>query len=153
MRRLGIPVSVGTDGCASNDLLDMWEEMRAAVLLARVTQNDAGALMPQEAFSMATVEAAHAARLEAGELQPGKLADVVLLELKGVHLQPWHADDLINSLVFCGKAADVRDTIIHGEAVMQNRQITRVNETNLIDEAMRIEKELFRMRADYLPVS
>ncbi len=153
MRRLGIPVSVGTDGCASNDLLDMWEEMRAAVLLARVTENDAAAMTPQEAFSMATVEAARAARLDAGELQPGKLADVVLLELKGVHLQPWHADDLINSLVFCGKAADVRDTIIHGQVVMRNRQITHLNETDLIDEAESIEKELFRMRADYLPAS
>jgi 5-methylthioadenosine/S-adenosylhomocysteine deaminase len=153
MRRMGIPVSVGTDGCASNDLLDMWEEMRAAVLLARVTENAAAAMTPQEAFSMATIEAAHAARLDAGELQPGKLADVVLLELKGVHLQPWHADDLINSLVFCGKAADVRDTIVHGQVVLRNRQISRLNETDLIDEAESIEKELFRMRADYSPVS
>jgi 5-methylthioadenosine/S-adenosylhomocysteine deaminase len=153
MRRMGIPVSVGTDGCASNDLLDMWEEMRAAVLLARVTENAAAAMTPQEAFSMATIEAARAARLDAGELQPGKLADVVLLELKGVHLQPWHADDLINSLVFCGKAGDVRDTVIHGQVVMRNRQITHMNETDLIDEAQSIEKELFRMRADYSPVS
>jgi 5-methylthioadenosine/S-adenosylhomocysteine deaminase len=153
MRLLGIPVSMGTDGCASNDLLDMWEEMRTAVLLARVTQNEAGALTPQDAFSMATLKAARAARFEAGELQPGKLADVVLLELKGVHLQPLHATDLINLLVFCGKAADIRDTIIHGQVVMRDHRVTHLNETDLINEATGIEKELFRLRAEYSPGS
>jgi 5-methylthioadenosine/S-adenosylhomocysteine deaminase len=153
MRRLGVPVSVGTDGCASNDLLDMWEEMRTALLLARVTRHDAGALTPQDAFSMGTVEAARAARLEAGELQPGKLADVVLLELKGVHLQPLHAADLVNSLVFCGKAADVRDTIIHGQVVMRDRCITRLSESDLIAEAVEAEKELFHLRDEYSPGS
>ena len=153
MRRLGVPVSVGTDGCASNDLLDMWEEMRCALLLARVTQNDAEALTPQDAFSMATVEAARAARLEAGELQPGKLADVVLLELKSAHLQPLHAADLVNSLVFCGKAADIRDTIIHGQVVMRDRCITRLSESDLIAEAVEVEKELFQLRGEYSPGS
>jgi 5-methylthioadenosine/S-adenosylhomocysteine deaminase len=131
----------------------MWEEMRTALLLARVTRHDAGALTPQDAFSMGTVEAARAARLEAGELQPGKLADVVLLELKGVHLQPLHAADLVNSLVFCGKAADVRDTIIHGQVVMRDRCITRLSESDLIAEAVEAEKELFHLRDEYSPGS
>jgi 5-methylthioadenosine/S-adenosylhomocysteine deaminase len=149
MRTLGIPISLGTDGCASNDLLDMWEEMRAALLLARVTQNDAAALNPQDAFGMATVEAARAARVEAGELRPGKLADIAVLELKGVHLQPFHAADLLNSLVFCARASDVRDTIIDGKVVMRARKMTSVDESALIQEAASVEPELYRMRADY----
>ncbi len=151
MRRLGIPLSLGTDGCASNDLLDMWEEMRAAILLARVTENEANALSPQEAFSMATIEAARTARLEAGQLQPGKLADVAILELKGAHLQPLHSEDLVNSLVFCGKTADVRDTIVGGQVVMRNRCITHLNESDLIAEAVVIEKELYQKRSEYTP--
>ncbi len=153
MRRLGIPVSVATDGCASNDLLDMWEEMRCAVMLARLSSGDAAGLSPQDAFSMATLEAARAARVEAGELQPGKLADVILLELKASHLQPFHETDLINSLVFCGKAADVRDVIINGQVVMQDRQIKNVDEASLAEEASTLGRELYRMRADYLPAA
>jgi 5-methylthioadenosine/S-adenosylhomocysteine deaminase len=81
------------------------------------------------------------------------LADVVLLELKGVHLQPLHAADLVNSLVFCGKAADVRDTIIHGQVVMRDRCITRLSESDLIAEAVETEKELFQLRDEYSPGS
>jgi len=151
MRRLGIPVGLGTDGCASNDLLDMWEEMRAAVLLARLAGDDAEALAPQEAFAMATVEAARAARVDAGTLEPGKLADVAVVELKSVHLQPFHGDDLLNMLVFCGKAADVRDTIIHGRVVMRARRFPNIDEAGLIEEAAAIEAGLYQMRADYKP--
>jgi 5-methylthioadenosine/S-adenosylhomocysteine deaminase len=151
MRRLGIPVSLATDGCASNDLLDMWEEMRAAVLLARLVGNDAAALSAREAFTMATVEAARAARIAAGELQPGKLADVVVVDLKAAHLQPLHAEDLFNTLVFCGKACDVRDTIIHGKLVLHARRFPNFNESDLIEEAAALDAGLFPMRADYLP--
>ncbi len=151
MRRLGIPVSVATDGCASNDLLDMWEEMRAAVLLARLARNDAAALTPQEAFSMATIEAARAARITAGELQPGKLADVITVDLKSAHLQPFHEADLFNMLVFCAKSTDVRDTIINGRLVMHDRHFPDLNESDLIEEAAALEARLFLMRAEYLP--
>jgi 5-methylthioadenosine/S-adenosylhomocysteine deaminase len=153
MRRLGIPVSIATDGCASNDLLDMWEEIRSAVMLARLTANDASAINPQEAFRMATVDAARAARVEAGDLQPGKLADVTVVELKLPHLQPFHDIDLFNMLVFCGKAADVRDVIINGTLVMRDRHIINLNEADLLEEAASVEPELFRVRAEYIPTT
>jgi 5-methylthioadenosine/S-adenosylhomocysteine deaminase len=149
MRSAGISVSIATDGCASNDLLDMWEEMRAAVMLARVSENNASALSPRDAFRMATIEAAQAARVEAGELEPGKLADVAIVELKANHLQPFHDEDIFNFLVFCGKASDVRDTIIHGEVVMRDRQIKRVHEENLLAEASSYAKTLYDLRAGY----
>jgi 5-methylthioadenosine/S-adenosylhomocysteine deaminase len=149
MRSAGIPVSIATDGCASNDLLDMWEEMRAAVMLARVSENDPSALSPRDAFRMATVEAARTARVNAGELEPGKLADVAILELKAGHLQPFHEQDIFNSLVFCGKSSDVRDTIIHGEVVMRDRKITRVNEKDLLAEASSYGKTLYDLRAEF----
>ena len=149
LRAAGVPVSVATDGCASNDLLDMWEEMRAALLLARVAQNDAGALQPEDAFGMATVEAARAARVNAGELQPGKLADVAIVELKSAALRPFHDGDLFNMLVFCGKASDVRDVIIHGQVVMKQRRLTTLDEEAILAEAEASEAPLFTQRASY----
>ncbi|MDD5367913.1 MAG: amidohydrolase [Anaerolineaceae bacterium] len=148
MRAAHIPVSVATDGCASNDLLDMWEEMRTAVLLARVSQNDAAALGPRDAFAMATTDAARAARVDAGELQPGKLADVTLVEIKSPSLRPFHAEDVFNMLVFCGKASDVRDVIIHGKVILRERLVVGVDEQDLLQEAETLEVPLFRMRKD-----
>jgi 5-methylthioadenosine/S-adenosylhomocysteine deaminase len=149
MRSEGISVSIATDGCASNDILDMWEEMRAAVMLARVSENNASALSPRDAFRMATCEAARAARIEAGELEPGKLADIAIVELKANHLQPFHDEDVFNSLVFCGKAVDVRDTIIHGEVVMRDREIVKVDEEELLKEAISRAQKLYDLRAEY----
>jgi 5-methylthioadenosine/S-adenosylhomocysteine deaminase len=143
MRRAGIPVSLGTDGCASNDLLDMWEEMRAALLLARVSENRPDVMSPQEVFGMGTVEAARAARLETGEIQIGKLADMAVVDLGSAHLRPVHSETLLNMLVFCGKAGDVRDTIIHGEVVMRDRRITKVDEGALLEETEALANELF----------
>lgn len=148
LRRSGIPISLGTDGCASNDLLDMWEEMRAGLLLARVSENQPDGMTPQEAFGMATVAAARVARIEAGELQVGKLADLAVVELTGIHLRPFHGQDLLNTLVFCGKAGDVRDTIIHGAAVMRDRRITTVDEQALLEETEAIETELYALRKE-----
>ncbi|GAP13975.1 cytosine deaminase [Longilinea arvoryzae] len=153
LKACGVPVAVATDGAASNDLLDMWEEMRAAVLLARVSRNDAAALTPADALQMATVDAARAARIDAGEIIPGKLADLILLDLNKAHLQPFHTEDVANMLVFCARSEDVRDTIIHGKVVMRNRRITTIDEEEILREAVEVERELFSQRKNYQFVS
>ena len=142
MKKEGISVALGTDGCASNDILDMWEEMRAALLLARVSSGKPEEIKPQDVFGMATAEAARVARLDAGELQPGKLADVAVVDLNKAHLQPFNKHDPLNTLVFCGRAEDVRDTIINGKLVMRNRQMTQVDEASLLLEAEKAHTEL-----------
>jgi 5-methylthioadenosine/S-adenosylhomocysteine deaminase len=149
MKEAGIHLSVGTDGCGSNDLLDMWEEMRAAILLARVAANNAAALSARDAFRMATIEAARVCRIEAGEILPGRLADLAIVELNGAHLRPFHADRLLEMLVFCARAGDVRDTIINGEIVMRDRQIQKVNEAEIMQEAEEVEAVLYARRADF----
>ena len=142
MRKEGITVAVGTDGCASNDILDMWEEMRAALLLARVSTGKPEEINPQDVFRSATTEAACVARLDAGELQPGKLADLAVVDLEAAHLQPFNERDPLNTLVFCARAEDVRDTIINGKIVMRNRQLTRIDEASLLLESQKIHAEL-----------
>jgi 5-methylthioadenosine/S-adenosylhomocysteine deaminase len=149
MRRAGIPVAVATDGCGSNDLLDLWEEMRAAVMLARVSENDAAALSPQDALQMATIDAARAARIEAGQVRPGMLADLIVLKLNQAHLQPFHEIDLCNMLVFCARAEDVRDTIIHGRVVMRDRKLITLDEAQLIQEAREIDRQLYPRRKEH----
>ena len=149
MKEAGIHLSVGTDGCASNDLLDMWEEMRAAVLLARVAANNAEALSARDAFCMATIEAARVCRIEAGEILPGRLADLAIIELNGAHLRPFHADRLLEMLVFCTRAGDVRDTIVNGEIVMRDRQIQKIHEAEILQEAEEVEAVLYARRGEF----
>ena len=148
MRSAGIPVSVATDGCASNDLLDMWEEMRAALLLARVTNGDAAALTAADVFRMATGEGAAVCRFHTGKVLPGYLADLAVVELKGAHLRPFHGDRLMEMLVFCTRAGDVRDTVIHGQVVMKDRRITMLDEEAILAEAEVVESGLYRRRAE-----
>ncbi len=148
MRKMDILVSLATDGCASNDLLDMWEEMRAAVMLARVANNDANALQPIDAFQMATTNAAQVAHLDAGEIYPGKLADVIVVETQSAHLAPFHDLDLFNMLVFCAKSSDVRDTIINGDIVMRNRVLKTVDEAAIKSEIKAIDIEISGFRQD-----
>ena len=128
----GVPVSLGSDGCASNDLLDMWEEMRAAVFIARVSTGRADALTAADAFRMATIEGAQVCRVNAGRIEAGRLADLAIVDLSRAHIRPFH--DLINALVFCARADDVRDTIIDGQIVMRNREMISAKESELLEE-------------------
>lgn len=149
MLKAGLSVSIANDGCGSNDLLDMWEEMRSGVLLARVTTGDPAALSAQDAFRMATIEPAKACRIDAGQIDPGRLADLAVIELRAAHLRPLHPNRILNTLVFCGKASDVRHTIINGELVMKDRALTSVDENAIFTEADQVEAPLYQRRASF----
>ncbi len=141
LKTAGVEVALGNDGCASNDLLDMWEEMRAAAMLAAVTADDPAAVTPADVFRAATEGGARACRVDAGTLDPGRLADVIIVDLNGTHLRPIH--DILQTLVYCARAADVRDTIIDGRVVMRRRRIITVDEAALVEEADAVGRELF----------
>ena len=141
MKTAGVEVALGNDGCASNDLLDMWEEMRAAAMLAAVTAGDPAAITPADVFRAATEGGARACRVDAGTLAPGRLADVTIVDLSGAHLRPVH--DILQTLVYCARAADVRDVVIDGRVVMRQRRIVTVDEAALVEEADAVGQELF----------
>lgn len=149
MKQAGIPVSVATDGSGSNDLQDMWEEMRAGVLLARIANEDAAALSAEDIFRMATIEPAKACRIQAGQLEPGLLADLAIVELKGAHLRPFFPDRVLQTLVFCAKAADVRDTIINGKVVMRDRKVLTADEEQILEEADTVGTPLYYRRSNF----
>jgi len=133
MLRLGIPVALGTDGSASNDLQDMFEEMRVAALLQKVAAEDPSVISSADVFRMATETGARACRIDAGAIDPGKLADLAIVNLVRPHLLPVH--DIINSLVYCAKGSDVDTVIINGQIVMQGRQLVTMDEQTILDMA------------------
>jgi len=149
MKKAGLHVSIATDGSGSNDLQDMWEEMRAGAMLARVTNNDPAALTAEEVFKMSTIEPARACGISAGQIEPGLLADLAVVDLSGAHLRPFFPDRVLQTLVFCGKAADVRDTIIDGKVVMRDRKIITVDEQAILSESDAVGTPLYYKRNSF----
>jgi 5-methylthioadenosine/S-adenosylhomocysteine deaminase len=135
MLRRDIPVALGSDGSASNDLLDMFEEMRFAALLQKVAAEDPSVISAADVFRMATENGAKAGRIDAGSIDPGRLADLAMVNLRKAHLVPIH--DIVNSLVYCARAEDVETTIINGYIVMRHRELVTMDEEEILNGAQR----------------
>ena len=132
MLKWNIPVALGTDGAASNDLLDMLEEMRFAAMLQKVKHEDASVIAGDDVYKMATANGAKACNIDAGVIEEGKLADLIIIDLDKAHLVPIH--DIINTLVYCARASDVESVVINGKIVMLERSIQTVDENNILEE-------------------
>ena len=116
----GICVGLGTDGCASNNNLDLFQEMDTAAKLHKVNTFDPTVLDSTTALRMCTIEAARALGLEkiTGSLEVGKKADIILLDTKKPHLTPMY--NPASHLVYAARGSDVKTTIINGEVVMED---------------------------------
>ncbi|MEM9615152.1 MAG: amidohydrolase [Actinomycetota bacterium] len=124
----GVQVGVGTDGPASNDDLDLWEELRLAPLLARGRGLDPSAMDAVTALELATRRAAAAIGLDdVGELRAGARADVIRLDLDNPSFTPLRPDTLLTQLVFAGAARMVTDVWVGGRQVVADRAITTVD--------------------------
>lgn len=137
----GISVSLGADGAPCNNRLDMFTEMRTAALLQKVLHGPE-ALPADRALRMATIDGARALRMsdDIGSVEVGKRADVIVVDLNGLHAAP--EADVISSLVYSAQASDVRTTIIDGRVVMRDRELTTLNEAEVIAEANREARAL-----------
>jgi 5-methylthioadenosine/S-adenosylhomocysteine deaminase len=133
----GISVGLGTDGCASNNRLDLFFEMDICAKLHKVKNLDPTVLPASTVLHMATAGGAEILGLqeEIGTLAPGKKADIILLNLKQPHLQPFYHPDL---LVYAASGADVTTAIINGQLVMQDRNILTFN----VAETMEVVRKL-----------
>jgi 5-methylthioadenosine/S-adenosylhomocysteine deaminase len=142
----GISVSLGADGAACNNRLDMFTEMRTATLLQKVIHGPE-ALPAKRTLRMATIDGARALGLEdeIGSLEAGKRADVIVVDVAQLHSSPWH-DDVVSALVYSAVAADVRTTIIDGQVLMRAGELLTLNDSVVIDEANR-EADALRARA------
>jgi len=136
MLELGLAVGIGTDGTASNNDLDMFEEIRLAALIAKGVSGDPLAVPARQALAMATVGGARALGIGelVGSLEVGKRADVITVALDGLHLTPRFnrsPDAVYSQLVYAAKSTDVRDVWVNGRSLMRDRRLLTLDESDL----------------------
>jgi len=143
----GIAVGIGTDGPASNNDLDMFEEVRLAALLAKGAGNNPTALPARDALAMATRLGARALGLQAvtGSLAPGKRADLILVDLDQIHNAPRFSRDagaVYSQLVYAAKGTDVVDVMCDGQWLMRNRQLLTIDEADALSQAADVARRI-----------
>lgn len=137
MLDLGLNVGIGTDGPASNNDLDMFEEVRLAAFLAKGFSGDPTALPAKQALLLATrlgAQAMHMGHLT-GSLEPGKRADLIVVDLNQLHNLPafTHDPDAVYArLVYAAHSHDVNDVMVNGKWLMRDRKLLTLNEEELL---------------------
>ena len=128
MLRRGVTVGLGTDGCASNNNLDLFQEMDSAAKLIKLTHDDPTAVPARTVVEMATVRGARALRLDSvtGSLEPGKDADLIVIDFHQPHLTPVY--DYFSHLVYCARGADVLSTMVRGRWLMRDRTVLTLDQ-------------------------
>ncbi|HSM42593.1 MAG TPA: amidohydrolase, partial [Afifellaceae bacterium] len=135
MLRAGVNVGLGTDGAASNNDLDMWEEMRLAAFLQKVDRMDPEVLSATTVLTMATRGGAEAIGLggKVGELRPGLRADVIQVSFDDVHFVPTY--DVMSHLVYVADEQDVVSVVVDGKLLMRDREILTIDTERVAREA------------------
>lgn len=126
----GANVCLGTDGCSSNNSLDMFLEMKFASLLQKSTRWDASVLPAQKCLDLATLDAAKAlgAEKELGSIEVGKKADIVILDCMLPSMIPVNSENAVANIVYASPSHAVRDTMVDGEFVLRDRKIVKLDE-------------------------
>jgi len=140
----GILVGLGTDGAASNNDLNMWEEMDTVAKLHKVFSGDPKVISAQQAFELATIRGAQALHLdkEIGSLEIGKRADLLVIERDALNQIPLY--NIYSDLVYATKAFDVESVIINGRVVMQNRRLLTLNEVAIKRDAAIFREKIIK---------
>ncbi len=130
-----LPVGLGTDGAASNNDLNLWEEMDTAAKLHKVFARDPKVLTAEQAFEMATIRGARALHLEnlIGSIETGKRADIAIVDFDALHQTPFF--NVYSHLVYASKASDVRTVIVNGKVVMRDKRLLTLNENVIKKDA------------------
>ncbi|MPY86595.1 MAG: 5'-deoxyadenosine deaminase [Luteitalea sp.] len=141
MRARGITVSLGADGAACNNRLDMFDEMRLAAAL-QAMRVEPGQLAAREVVWMATRAGARTLGLEAeiGSIEPGKRADLIVVDTHRAHLVP--GDDPYSTLVYACRGSDVRTVLIDGEILVNDGELSKMEERLVVDDARREARAL-----------
>src|SRR5688500_3455557 len=147
MLETGLNVGIGTDGPASNNDLDMFEEVRLAAFVAKAVTNDPTSLPAPWALLMATrlgAQALHIGHLT-GSIEAGKRADLILVDISPLHNSPSFkrsADNAYAQIVYAGKSTDVSDVMVNGRWLMRDHQLLTVNEEELLVQAAEVAKKI-----------
>jgi 5-methylthioadenosine/S-adenosylhomocysteine deaminase len=142
MLAAGEPIGLATDGAASNNNQDLFEEMDLAAKLQKVARMDPRALPEKQVVEMATINGARALHLEKiiGSLEAGKKADLILVDTGAPHATPMY--DVYSELVYALKASDVRTVVIAGKIVMRDRQMLTLDQKEILAKAEEYKKKV-----------
>ena len=147
MLEIGLNVGIGTDGAASNNDLDMFEEIRLASFVAKAVSNDPTAVPAATALTMATrlgAQALHLGHLT-GSLEPGKRADLIVVDIFPLHNSPRFRRDANNpyaQIVYSAKSSDVTDVMVNGQWLMHDRQLLHFEEAELLAQAQEYARRI-----------
>ena len=139
-------VAIGTDGCASNNNLDMFEEMKVCSLVHKIRESDPTVVSANEVLTMATMGGAKALRWdrEIGSIEAGKKADLIIVDLKKPHLTPVHS--VISNLVYSANGGDVDTVLVDGKILMQERKVLTLDEEEILKRAQKAAEDLVSKR-------
>lgn len=140
--RAGIAVGLGTDGCASNNDLDLWGEMDAAAKLHKMHRLDPTVMDATSVVRMATVEGARALGLDRsiGSLEPGKRADLIVVALNRPHMTPLYHP--ASHLVYTARAGDVQHVMVDGRWVVRGKRLLTIDIDDLMDGVKALGKRI-----------
>ena len=135
LQQAGVNISLGTDGAASNNDLDMLAEMRTAALIAKAVANNASALPAEEALRMATINGAKALGLdsEVGSIEVGKSADIAAIDLSSIENQPVY--NPVSQLVYSAGRENVSNVWVAGHHLLKDRELTTLDEKAILEKA------------------
>jgi len=142
LQKAGVNVSLGTDGAPCNNTCDMLQEMRLAGILHKVATMSPTAVPAETVLEMATIQGARALGLEdqIGSLEVGKKADFAVVDMRAVHLQPWH--NPVSAVVYAATGGDVEMVVVDGRVLLEGGKLMGVDEEALCKEADKRSKEL-----------
>ena len=131
----GVTVGIGTDGPASNNDLDAFDELRDAAMVGKLEAGDAAAVAAPDVVRAATEGGADVLGFDSGRIEAGALADLAVVDLEKPHLTPAH--DLVSHLAYAVRGSDVRHTVVDGEVVVRDRELSTLDEDAVAREAER----------------
>jgi len=142
MLAAGEAIGLATDGAASNNNQDLFEEMDLAAKLQKFARRDPRALPAEQVVEMATITGARALHLEKqiGSLEPGKKADLILVDTRAPHATPMY--NVYSQLVYALKASDVRTVVVAGKIVMEERRMLTLDEKEILAKAQEYKKKI-----------
>lgn len=146
----GVTVGLGTDGSASNNALDMFQEMNLAAKVHKVTQLDPTVMNAETAVKLATIGGARVLGMDhlIGSIETGKLADIIVVNMSQPHLTPLY--NPYSQLVYAARGADVVTCVINGRMVMENRRFSTINLPEVMGRVRSIARHI---AAQHIPPS
>jgi 5-methylthioadenosine/S-adenosylhomocysteine deaminase len=142
LRQAGVAVGLATDGAVSNNTLDIFESLRLMAMLQKDRHGSPEVMTIPEALNIATRGSAKVMGMadQIGALEPGYLADIILVDLSGMHHQPLHS--ITASLVYNTHASDVQTVIIDGKIVMKDRELLTLDKAEIVARVQRSMERL-----------